>query len=80
MIQSIALPASNTTYTASVSWALIASTSYDSILEGGANGRWASYSSFPQSSTGLQVVATIDSSQTQQPSYWFTFTSLTSCP
>ncbi len=80
VLQSIALPPNDTAYTANVSWALTANTSYDLILEGGANGRWVSYSSFPQSSSGLQVVATIDQSQTLQPSYWFTFTNLTSCP
>ncbi len=80
VLQSIALPASNTAYTATVSWALTANTPYDLILEGGANGRWTAYSSFPQSTAGLEVVDTVDSSQTLQPSYWFTFTSLVSCP
>jgi hypothetical protein len=84
VLQTIALPASNKTYTASVSWNLTANTSYDLILEGnttsGANGMWANYSSFPQSTTGLQVVDTVDQSQSLQTAYWFTFTSLVSCP
>jgi hypothetical protein len=80
VLQTIALPANSTAYTASVSWALTANTSYDLILEGGANGLWASYSSFPQSSAGLEIVDTVDTSQTLQTNYWFTFTSLVSCP
>jgi hypothetical protein len=80
VLQSIALPASNTTYTASVSWTLTANTSYDLILEGASNGRWVSYSSYPQSSLGLEVVDTVDQSQALQTNYWFTFTSLVSCP
>jgi hypothetical protein len=80
VLQTIALPANSTAYTASVSWTLTANTSYDLILEGSANGRWLSYSSFPQSSAGLEVVDTVDTSQTLQTAYWFTFTSLVSCP
>jgi hypothetical protein len=80
VLQSLSTPASDTAYTASVSWTLTSGTSYDLILANGSNGMWTSYSSFPQSSTGLEVVDTVNSTQTLEPSYWFTFTSLTTCP
>lgn len=80
VLQTLAVPASQTAYSASVSWPLVQGTSYDLILASGTNGRWVSYSSFPQSSTGLEIVDTVDDSQTLQPSYWFTFTNLVSCP
>jgi hypothetical protein len=83
VINTLSVPASNKTYTATVAWALTQGTSYDLILDGGSsgnNGMWVSYSSFPQSTLGLQVVDTIDQSQNLQTAYWFTFTNLVSCP
>ncbi len=80
VLQTLSTPASDTTYTATVAWSLTAGTSYDLILAGGANGRFVTYSSFPQSSTGLEVDDTVDQSQGLYTSFWFTFTSLTSCP
>ncbi len=80
ILQTIALPANNTTFTANVAWALTQGTSYDLVLVGGVNGMWNNFSSFPQSSTGIEVVDTVDTSQTLQPAYWFTFTNLASCP
>jgi hypothetical protein len=79
VLQTLSLPASNTTYTASVSWALTAGTSYDLILANGSNGQWASYSSYPTSSVGLEVDDMVDTNQNLSTIYWFTFTNLTTC-
>src|SRR5262249_28578552 len=81
-ISSVSVPAGNTTYTANVSWPLTAGTSYNAVLDGapdGNNGKWLSYSAFPQPSSRIEVDGSYGFGLLMTDN-WFTFTSLkTAC-
>ena len=80
VLYSLATPASSTTYTASVSWSLTSGTSYDLVSLNMNNGMFVGYSSYPTSGTSIEVDAMVNSAQTLNTGYWFTFTNLKSCP
>jgi hypothetical protein len=78
VLQTIPLPSGQPTYIASVSWPLTAGTSYNLILAGASNGRWAA-ASFPATDGSLEVDGTWGDGVVQS-TFWFTFTSLQTCP
>ncbi len=80
VLKSIATPASNATYSASVAWSLTAGTSYDLVSVNGANGKYASFGGYPTGTTSLEVTAMVNSTQVLDKNYWFTFTNIKTCP
>ncbi len=83
VLQSITTPASNKTFAATVSWPLVAGTSYDLIstsTSAGNNGMWNNFTSYPVTGNSLEVDGMVNTSQTVDTTYWFTFTSIVTCP
>ncbi len=80
VLQSITVPANTTTFTANVSWPLTSGTSYDLVSVNGANGHWDNYSSYPTSSTSLEVDSVVGNGQTTYTTWWFSFQNIKTCP
>jgi len=75
IVGSVATPAGETTYEAVVNWQMYAGVTYHLISAGGANGRYADFSSWPVSNSMVTLNGTWGAGALQ-PSWWFKFTGL----
>ncbi len=80
VLQTVSVPASTPTFTATVAWSLTSGTSYDLVVVSGSNGKWDNYSSWPTSSTSLEIDGTVDTNHTLYTGYWFNITGIKTCP
>ena len=78
-VQTLSTPAGDPAFSPSVFWPLQAGVTYQLLNVDGSNGRWVSYAAFPTTNGTLRVDGTWGSG-TLQPSFWFTFLDLASCP
>lgn len=78
-VQTISVPASTPTFTASVMWPLTAGTTYKLVSVDEANGQWVNFSGFPTGSASLRVNGTWGN-DLLQTAYWFSFVNLATCP
>jgi hypothetical protein len=74
-------PANNAAYTATVNWALVAGHNYQLLAagaNGGSNGKWVSYTSWPVADTQINVTSTYGLGMATTD-YWMCFTNLVTC-
>jgi len=81
VVGTLATPAGNGTYTPTVNWPIVSGHSYQLTAagaNGGSNGKWQSFTTFPVTDTKISVDSTWGMGSAQ-PDYWFTFTNLVTC-